>query len=162
MKKVFLIRHAKSDWTNSNKLKDIDRPLSTRGVRNSYTMANRLKENNIIPDSIISSDAVRTLHTTTIFSKVMKTMGKIKIVEELYLCSSDEILKQINIFKAETNVLFLFAHNPSIEDFAYETKVFNNIPTCSILEYSYNENIEKLEYKDFKLLSLDFPKKNVY
>ena len=40
MKQIFLIRHAKSDWTNPE-LKDIERYLNERGYSNANMMASK-------------------------------------------------------------------------------------------------------------------------
>lgn len=53
MKQLFLIRHAKSDWTNP-KLKDIERFLNERGYSNANMMAEKF---NYKPDLIITSPA---------------------------------------------------------------------------------------------------------
>ena len=59
MKKLFLIRHAKSDWSD-NTLKDFDRGLNARGLKDAPFIGKFLKNKNIIPDLIISSPALRT------------------------------------------------------------------------------------------------------
>ena len=59
MKKLFLVRHAKSDWENPY-LKDIERPLNERGYANANSMSYQRR---IKPDLIISSPAVRAFTT---------------------------------------------------------------------------------------------------
>ena len=162
MKKLYLIRHAKSDWTHSDVLLDIDRPLNTRGVRDSYTMSARLKARKASPNIILSSNGVRALHTSIIFSKELEIKAdNIKIIEDLFHCSPEEILNQINENKNGVEVMFLFAHNPGIEDFANRINVaFEKVPTCSILEFSVKSKpFKKLEFKDFSLIDFDYPKK---
>ncbi|NJN77631.1 MAG: hypothetical protein HC803_04300 [Saprospiraceae bacterium] len=43
MKTVLFIRHAKSSWKDVN-LKDIERPLNKRGLRDAPFMGRKLKE----------------------------------------------------------------------------------------------------------------------
>ena len=64
MKKLFIIRHAKSDWQDST-LDDYDRPLNKKGEKNAPFMGQLLKEKNIKPDIIISSPAKRTDRKST-------------------------------------------------------------------------------------------------
>ena len=66
MKKLVLIRHAKSDWSNPF-LDDFLRPLNKRGEKNAPLMAKVLKEKNIRPDLIISSPSLRTKQTLEYF-----------------------------------------------------------------------------------------------
>ena len=42
MKTVYFIRHAKSSWDNAS-IKDIDRPLNDRGLRDAPAMGLKLK-----------------------------------------------------------------------------------------------------------------------
>ena len=53
MKTLYLIRHAKSDWSIDH-LSDIDRPLNERGYGDAHKMSLILKEKKITPDLIIS------------------------------------------------------------------------------------------------------------
>jgi phosphohistidine phosphatase len=68
MKKLFLVRHAKSDWTYEG-LPDIDRPLNERGYRDAHIMSKHLSSKKHVPDGIIASPAIRTINTALIFSR---------------------------------------------------------------------------------------------
>jgi phosphohistidine phosphatase SixA len=59
MKKLILVRHAKSDWPENTD--DFDRPLAEKGEKNAEKMAKFLKENNIEIDKFYSSPALRAL-----------------------------------------------------------------------------------------------------
>jgi phosphohistidine phosphatase len=50
MKKLILVRHAKSDWPEETE--DFDRPLADKGLEDAMNMSRFLKNNNI--SSIIS------------------------------------------------------------------------------------------------------------
>ena len=65
MKKLFLIRHAKSDWSNPT-LDDFDRPLNERGKTNAPFIGDLLREKGVFPDVIISSPAYRARETARI------------------------------------------------------------------------------------------------
>ena len=43
MKKVFIVRHAKSSWSDSS-TSDYNRPLNARGFRDAPVMAERFKK----------------------------------------------------------------------------------------------------------------------
>ena len=58
MKKLYLIRHAKSDWSDVSK-SDFERGLNKRGQKAIFTMADALLENGVMPDLILSSSANR-------------------------------------------------------------------------------------------------------
>ena len=58
MKRLLIIRHAKSSW-NNNLLGDFDRPLNERGERDAPEMAHRILEKGIKLDAIVSSTCYR-------------------------------------------------------------------------------------------------------
>ena len=64
--KLFFLRHAKSDWGNPS-LKDFDRPLNKRGLRDAPLMGKKLHR--YFPDNlkVISSPAKRTKETLELF-----------------------------------------------------------------------------------------------
>lgn len=69
MKKLVLIRHAKSDWSNPF-LEDFDRGLNKRGLKDAPFMAKVLEKKDIKPDLIICSPSLRTKLTSEYFIKV--------------------------------------------------------------------------------------------
>ena len=62
MKRIILIRHAKSDWNNAN-LDDFDRPLSKRWIREIKFVNKILKNLDLKTDLILCSSAKRTEET---------------------------------------------------------------------------------------------------
>ena len=71
MKKLYIIRHAKSSWKDST-LGDFERPLNKRGKLNAPLMGKRLKKKKVCPDIIISSPAIRAKRTAEIIAKKVK------------------------------------------------------------------------------------------
>ena len=84
MKKLFLIRHAKSSWEDL-RLDDFDRPLNKRGEKDAPFMAELLKEKNIIPDLIISSPSLRTKLTAEIIAEKIGFIDKISFESRLQI-----------------------------------------------------------------------------
>jgi phosphohistidine phosphatase len=60
MTTLLVLRHAKSSWDDAA-LDDHERPLNTRGRRDAPRMGTLVREYGLIPDVVISSDAVRAL-----------------------------------------------------------------------------------------------------
>jgi phosphohistidine phosphatase len=159
MKKLYLVRHAKSSWDNSS-LKDIERPLNNRGKRDAPFMGRLLKKKDIKPDLMITSCAVRALKTAKIFCKEMGIAVKDLVVEEnLYEAGRKDILKVINEFDNTINSVMLFAHNPGLIELAkfLTSGEIDTMPTCSIAAincmieswielYDINCNLEFFEY----------------
>jgi phosphohistidine phosphatase len=135
MKTLYLVRHAKSDWSNESIL-DIDRPLNAKGYREAYEMSLLLKEKNNIPDLIITSPAIRAYSTALVFSRNFDLEpSKIWINQNLYETSVKDYQSVIKQLSDEHNSVMLFGHNPFITDFSNSliTQTIENIPTCGIV-----------------------------
>ena len=117
MKKLTLIRHAKSSH-GDGLLRDFDRPLSARGLRDAPLIGRHLREvHSLTPDAVITSPALRALTTASI------------VVRELGLTDSD-LRHEPRIYEAPVRSLasvvqgipdnishaILFGHNPGLED----------------------------------------------
>ncbi|MCP4971032.1 MAG: histidine phosphatase family protein [Arcobacter sp.] len=160
MKKLYLIRHAKSDWTNSN-LDDFDRPLNKRGKRSVKFMSKLLKQKHIHPDLIISSPAYRARFTTKKIIKKINYKNNIMYNENLYEANLKTILEIITFIEDENDEVFIVAHNPGLNLLAYNLLEFNeNLPTCSILEISFDcSSWREIKKENAKFVSFEYPKK---
>lgn len=160
MKKLYLIRHAKSDWSNPN-LEDFDRPLNKRGEKNAPFMAELLNSKKIKPDLIISSPAYRAKKTATIIADKTSYNSNIIFDEHLYESSLQTILEIINFLEDNIHSLFLIGHNPSLNILAFYLVDFNkNIPTSGILEIEFDcDTWREISKKNAKLISFEYPKK---
>lgn len=161
MKTLYLIRHAKSDWENGN-LSDIERPLNERGYRDAHAMGQKLKDKNIHPELFVSSPAIRAYTTALIFSKVFEyPANHILLQPDLYETPEKAYLRVVAGIQAQAGNLFLFAHNPSISQFAglLTGTIFDDIPTCGVTCIELNINDWKdIKAKCGKLQFFDFPK----
>ena len=134
MKELLLVRHAKSDWSDSS-LGDFDRPLNERGKRDAPVMAHRLLDKKIKIDAFISSPAKRAKRTATIFAEAYK-VGKDDIIfkERLYGAAEEIFYDAVKNAPKKANTIAIFSHNPGITDFANEltsTRI-DNIPTSGV------------------------------
>ena len=68
MKSVLVLRHAKSSWKHPE-LPDHDRPLNKRGKHDAPLMGRLLKREDLVPDVIISSTAMRAGATAEAVAK---------------------------------------------------------------------------------------------
>jgi len=131
MKRLVLIRHAKSDW-GREALKDFDRPLNPRGEKDAPRMARALAQRGIVPDQMISSPAKRALTTAVLMAQVFGyDPGRIEEFSSFYLGNPSDLSGAVDFTSPGTETLFLFAHNPGISYYASslvgETL---DMPTC--------------------------------
>lgn len=133
MKKLLIVRHAKSDWEDIN-LPDFDRPLNSRGKKNAPEMASRLAKMNLVPEQIVSSPALRAITTANYFADGLG-LSKNQIVMEpgIYEALPSTLLDIINNLDDSSSFTALFGHNPSLSSIVGiltdEDPV--DLPTCS-------------------------------
>ena len=160
-KRLLLIRHAKSDWGNPS-IRDFDRPLNKRGNAAAPDMAQRMVKQNIYPDFIVSSPALRALTTANYFAKAWRIdENKIETDKNIYEAGIKSLLQVVNKFDNRYHTIALFGHNPGLTDFANYLSDVNiyNMPTCSIvmLEFS-SEDWSSVGSSTAKVLLFDYPK----
>lgn len=151
MKTLFLIRHAKSDW--SINVSDFDRPLNERGKKNAPKMANFLKNLGVRIDSFVTSPAKRALTTCKYFAEVFENENITK-VEKLYDASSSDFLEVIENLSNEIENVAIFSHNNGITYFANSLTNENivHLPTCAVVGFK----IETENWQDFKNSKKEF------
>ena len=162
MKQLLIVRHSKSD-RNDLSLKDFDRPLNDRGHKNAQEMATRLFKQNIIPQILVSSSALRALTTANYFADKF-TINHSAVIknEDIYEASSSKLLKIINGFDNKANLIGFFGHNPGFSELAFRlsnNSILDNLPTTGIalIEFPFDKwNL--VSYGTGKLLLFDFPK----
>lgn len=160
MKKLYIIRHAKSSWSDEE-LDDFERPLNKRGRANAPFMGELLKKQNVVPDLIISSPALRAKSTAEIIAKKVNYTKEIVYNNDIY---ESDVATLHNIFTKiddENSTVFLFGHNPELNMLAEMYAGFDeNIPTCGILEVEFKcEKWRDISAKNARLVSFEYPKK---
>ncbi len=157
MKKLYLIRHAKSDRENPA-LEDVERHLNERGYADANFMSKKFTGK---ADLIISSQAIRALTTALIFARNLNyNANKVSIKEELYDCCVKDYFSVIHSIDNSFESVLLFTHNPSITEFA-ESLVKSlpmEMPTCGIVGISFDTDDWK-NVKTGELFMFDYPKK---
>lgn len=161
MKKLFIIRHAKSSWSDTT-LDDINRPLNKRGLKDAPFMAKLLYDKNVIPDLIISSPSLRTKLTLKFFMDELNYDKEIIYKEEIYEAPMENIFEVVKNIDYSFETVFLFGHNPGLNEFVNFICDANieNIPTCGIVELEFDiDSWENISIKNSKLNSFEYPKK---
>lgn len=131
MKKLLLMRHAKSSWAEPNQ-KDFDRTLNDRGKSDAPFMAEKIGSK-FLPELIIASPAKRTLKTAKLFLSTLNLDDKILTFDMgLYEAEITDILHVIRETDDRVNDLMLIGHNPGFTGMVgYLTEQFiENMPTC--------------------------------
>ena len=162
MKKLYIIRHAKSDWTDIT-LDDFHRSLSNRGIKNATFMGKLLNQKNIKPDLIISSPALRAYSTAELIAKEIEYDKVITANQFIYDASVDTLQEIITYISDDKDVVFLVGHNPSISSLAYLLgNLREDVPTCSIIEIDFHtDSWVNASRENSLLISYEYPKKHL-
>lgn len=161
MKKVILVRHAKSSWQTAAQT-DFERPLNDRGHRDAPVMAKRLKEKQPMIDAFISSPAKRAFTTAAYFAEAWNLKEK-DIIQQprLYHAPSAVFSDVISQLDDALNTVVIFSHNPGITEFVNNIADvrLDNMPTCAVFAVQIeSESWKNLETAEKKFLFFDYPK----
>lgn len=117
MRRLVLMRHAKSSW-DSSALSDHERPLSGRGLRDAPRIGAALADLGAWPDAVISSDAVRTRQTWTLMADQGPREPRVHITPNLYLAGLRELQLEATRWPEDWRTVMALGHNPGWEDAA--------------------------------------------
>lgn len=161
MKTVYFVRHAKSSWDHAG-MRDIDRPLNERGLRDAPFMAQVLAGKVVRPDRILSSPANRAHSTAQFFASAFGIpAGEVERVRSIYEAWPDEIMRIVTNLPDEYSTVFLFGHNPTFTAVAnmFSEEYILNLPTCGIFSVEANvDTWKKFGRENGRLTALYFPK----
>ena len=115
MKTLLVLRHAKSSW-NDPALDDHERPLNKRGRRDAPRMGELVREYGLIPDVVISSDAVRARLTAEAVVEAARYVGEILLDPHLYLACPADILSLLRTVREKAETVMIVGHNPGLEE----------------------------------------------
>ena len=144
MPELFLLRHAKSDWSDPG-LADIERPLNPRGRGAARAMGRYLAGRSRI-DEVWASPAVRVAETIDGLRASFEDLPPTQIVERLYAARAETLLEVLH--RADCERLLLVAHNPGLENLAMlltrdceseaRRRLAGKYPTAALAEISFD------------------------
>lgn len=162
MKTIVLMRHAKSD-RKTKKLRDIERPLNKRGLRDAAEMGTYMKSSQVKTQLIISSPAIRALKTAELVAGELNIdYNEIITDPNLYLESKSTIMNCIKKLDDKYESIFIVSHNPGLTDLVnYLTiETIKNIPTSGIVAMRVDvQNWAELDMGNWELIFFESPKK---
>ena len=139
MKKLILIRHAKSCWNAITD--DLSRPISTRGVNDAHLVSHALVGH--LPAKVIvwSSPAKRAKETAKIFCQNMDiNLDCIILNPDVYTFERSGLIKAVKKCKNEHDTLILFGHNEAITKFVnkFGSETYENVPTSGVVIINFD------------------------
>jgi phosphohistidine phosphatase len=117
VKRVYLLRHAKSDW-GSPGLDDHDRPLAARGERAAAVMGVHYAQQQYQPSLVLCSSARRTRQTLEALLPHLPGRPDLMVEERIYLASAGQLLARFQEVDDGQSGVLLIGHNPGIAELA--------------------------------------------
>ena len=165
MKRLYLLRHAKSSWDDPT-LADHDRALAPRGRRATKVIAKHLARQGISPELVLCSPSTRTRQTLKRLAPGLRQNADVRIEPELYASSAAELLEVLHEVPDEVESVMLIGHNPGIQDLALSLagagseipRFRSKFPTAGLATLELNGTWRELAPESAELVSLVTPK----
>lgn len=119
MKKLFLLRHAKSSWDDPT-LSDFDRPLNRRGRSAAPAVGQYMAAEDLTPSLVLCSAAQRTRETMALLLPSFSDEMVIQIERGLYEASAERLFARLRKIPDSVPSVLLIGHNPGLEELAQD------------------------------------------
>lgn len=132
MRKLFLLRHAKSSWKDAS-LADFERPLNDRGKKAAEAMGKYMASQQIDFDLVICSPAVRARETVRLLLKAARRTVPTRFEQRIYEADTARLLEIITEIEDEVKAPLMVGHNPGFENLlGVLTGVEEHMPTAAL------------------------------
>ncbi|HEX2556664.1 MAG TPA: histidine phosphatase family protein [Microvirga sp.] len=115
MRRLMLLRHAKSAWPGGSA--DIDRPLATRGRDAAPLVARHMADEGLAPDLVLVSPARRTQETWNLV-RGSAADAQVRTDSRIYEAPPGRLLEVVQEVVPEVRTLLMIGHNPGFEGLA--------------------------------------------
>jgi phosphohistidine phosphatase len=140
MKRILLLRHAKSSWDDLS-LSDFARPLADRGRDVAPRMGAFMKGEGLVPEAVLCSGARRAVQTLQMVEPFLCSPS-IQIEDTLYMAPPEIILTRVRQLEDDIRSVLLIGHNPAFEELALRLagdgrgkalrRMRKKYPTCAL------------------------------
>ena len=137
MRTLYLLRHAKSSWEDES-LGDFERPLNPRGNKAAETIGQFLAKENLRPELILSSPALRARQTTEIVLRTSKLQVELRFDVRIYEAMPETLLSILAEIDARKNQILLVGHNPGMEELLnFLSGEVKTMPTAALAKLNF-------------------------
>jgi phosphohistidine phosphatase len=146
MKRLTLLRHAKSAWDDPV-TRDIDRPLNKRGRRAARAIGEAIRAHGLLFDQVMASPALRVVETLRDLQEGYETPLQPHFDDRIYLASPDSLLQLVRAADDRSGALLLVGHSPGLERLALlltpadgdelRARIEEKYPTGALAEISF-------------------------
>ena len=141
MKRLLILRHAKSSW-NHPELSDFERPLNKRGRQAAPRMGRWIAENNLAPGVVICSTAKRAQQTYQLVQDVVNWDVETVHTDELYLAPAHTYIQHLSQLPDNISTAMVIGHNPGMEELVSQLSgEYQSMPTCALAVITLDVNV---------------------
>jgi len=115
MKRLTLLRHAKSDWDDPV-ARDFERPLNRRGEKAARLMGDYAARQDMRFDLLVASPAVRVTQTLDTFFEGYGAALEPRWDRRIYLASSATLQDVVRDVPDSADSVLMSGHNPGLEE----------------------------------------------
>ena len=147
MKRLCIMRHAKSDWSNPA-LADAERTLNARGVKSADFLAGFIVDRGWTPDHALCSTAIRARSTIKPLTERLGDKCKIDYRDDLYMAMPNDLLRFIRDLDDGNETVLIVAHNPGLEmlavdlandeSAAFAAQMADHFPTGALAVFAFD------------------------
>lgn len=118
MKRLLLLRHAKTEDIDKDTPADRERVLTERGRRDAPRVGRAMDVKGYVPDLILCSPSTRTRQTLGLAAAEFGSDAPTEFVEEIYDARAVELMELLRDLPDDIARPLLIGHNPGFEDLA--------------------------------------------
>lgn len=134
MKTLLILRHAKSGEKHTG-MPDHDRPLNDRGRRDAPRVGALLREQDLVPDRILSSTARRAVETAQLVAEACGHRRDVDTRRSLYMAGPVACVEVLQALENNVSPVLVVGHNPGLEDVvAVLTGRYERLPTAALAQ----------------------------
>ncbi|MEP7049278.1 MAG: histidine phosphatase family protein [Pseudomonadota bacterium] len=113
---LMILRHGKAAQEEDRG--DRDRPLTKWGKRAAELIGHLLRDEDLVPDHVISSSALRAKDTARRVAAAAKFGGVLDELDELYLAEPADYITAVKRLAVDAERVMVVGHNPGLEALA--------------------------------------------
>lgn len=110
---LVLLRHAKAQ--NPAGVKDVDRPLTSRGHADAAAAGAWLSHRGYDPDLVLCSPSRRTRETWHGVALALAAAPEVRYDKKVYTSSAHDLLELVTEVEDDVATVLLIGHNPSVQ-----------------------------------------------
>ncbi len=118
MKRLLLLRHAKTEQANKDTPADAERQLTERGRNDAPKVGRAIREKGYKPDLILCSPSTRTRQTLELANAELQSSAKIEFVDTIYAAGAQKLMSLFRATSDSAASIMAVGHNPGFEDCA--------------------------------------------